>query len=45
MSMFEILSNKFMLDDNKCPINNIKHTGLGEIHHMWKLSQLDKDIW
>ena len=44
MPLFEILSNRSMLDNKKCPFNNIKHFGPVEIHNMQKLSQLNKDV-
>ena len=44
MSLFEMISSIFVLDDNKWPFNNIKYSNPLEIHHMQKLSQLDKDV-
>jgi hypothetical protein len=39
-----MLSSRSILDDNKCPVNNIKYSGPVEIHHIRKLGQLDKDV-
>jgi hypothetical protein len=33
-----------MLAENKCLVSNIECSRAMKIHHMWKLSQLNKDI-
>jgi len=38
------LNNISILGENKCLINNIECSRPVKIHHMWKLSQLSKDI-
>lgn len=44
MPLFEMLSNRSMLVDNKCPNNNINFYRPVEIHYMHNLSELNKDV-
>lgn len=45
VTLFEMLSIRCILDDNKCPIHNIKYSGLVEIHHMHTRFEEHFIIW
>jgi hypothetical protein len=44
MPHFWKLNNKSILGKNKCLVNNIECSRPVKIHHMWKLSQFNKDV-